>query len=140
MHEKSDMKDPVNKSSDRSFGLVMAGAFGVFAAIAFWKNPQTIAGLWLVGIGALFLVSAMVRPAVLKPVNRIWFKFGNLLHKIISPLVMGAIFFILMTPIGLLMRLIGKDLLNLNIARNEASYWIAQKDDETEPSDMTQQF
>lgn len=118
----------------------MAGAFGVFASITFWKNPQSITGLWLVGIGVLFLVSAMVRPAILKPLNGVWFMFGNLLHKIVSPLVMGAIFFIVMTPIGLLMRLTGKDLLSLKLSRSEASYWIDQKNDETESSDMTQQF
>ena len=107
--------------SNRSFGIVF---FIVFLLIAIYplSNNEEIR-LWSLFLSFLFLVLGIFNSKILSPLNKIWFKFGIFLGKIISPIVMGIIFFIVVTPIGLLMRLLKKDLLNLKFT-NEYSYWI----------------
>ena len=113
--------DNVKISSNRSFGIVF---FVVFLLIALY--PLTNNGeirLWSVIISLFFLVLGILNSKILTPLNKIWFRFGIFLGKIISPLIMGIIFFLVVTPIGLIMRLIGKDVLNLRYNK-EKSYWI----------------
>ena len=92
--------------------------------------------LWSLVIALTFLVLGILNSKLLLPLNKIWFKFGIFLGKIISPLVMGTIFFFVVTPIGIFMRIIKKDLLNLKY-NNDNSYWI-KKDDQK--SKMKNQF
>ena len=126
--------DDVKIGSNRSFGIVF---FAVFLIIAIY--PLINSGelrLWSLIISIIFLVLGLVNSKILNPLNKIWFKFGIFLGKIISPFVMGIIFFLVVTPIGLLMRLLNKDLLNLKF-NNSHSYWI----EKTEPkSKMKNQF
>ena len=139
MHEHTQSQAPIQQSSDRAFGFVMAGACAIFGAIAWWKNSE---GPWSVGLwgaGAVFLLLALIWVQPLKPLNKIWLKFGELLHRIVSPLVMSVIFYLVITPIGLFMRLFGKDFLNLERQPQSNSYWIVV-DDEDPPSTMNQQF
>ena len=113
--------DDVKISSNRSFGIVF---FVVFLLIALY--PLTYGGelrIWSVVISLIFLVLGLLNSKILDPLNKLWFKFGILLGKIISPIIMGIIFFFVVTPIALLMRLIGKDVLNLKYNKNK-SYWI----------------
>ena len=108
-------------SSNKSFGVVF---FIVFLLIYFYpllKNENI--SIWALIISFVFLILALAKPKILSPLNKLWFKFGLLLGKIFSPMVMVIIFFAVITPIGLLMRLLGKDLLNLKYNRNK-SYWI----------------
>jgi len=92
--------------------------------------------LWSLIISIVFLFLGLVNSKILNPLNKLWFKFGIFLGKIISPLVMGIIFFLVVTPIGLLMRLLNKDLLNLKFNNNN-TYWI----EKTEPkSKMKNQY
>ena len=120
--------------SNRSFGLVF---FIVFLLIAIYplSNNEEIR-LWSLFLSFLFLVLGIFNSKILTPLNKIWFKFGIFLGKIISPIVMGIVFFIVVTPIGLLMRLLKKDLLNLKFT-NEHSYWIEKNDPK---SKMKNQF
>ena len=116
--------DDVKISSNRSFGIVF---FVVFLLIALY--PLTYDGeirLWSLIISIIFLILGLLNSKILAPVNKIWFKFGLLLGKIVSPLIMGIIFFLVVTPIGLIMRLLGKDVLNLKYNKNK-SYWIEKK-------------
>jgi len=108
-------------SSNRSFGIVF---FIVFLIIAFYPliNGQDLR-LWSLGVSLIFLVLGLLDSKVLAPLNKLWFKFGILLGKVIAPLIMGIIFFLVVTPIGYLMRLLGKDLLNLKYNKDK-SYWI----------------
>ena len=76
----------------------------------------------------IFLALALVRPAVLTPLNKIWFRFGLLLGKIVTPIVMSLVFFLTVLPTGIIMRLLGKDLLNRKIDRSAPSYWVERKD------------
>ena len=116
--------DNVKISSNRSFGIVF---FVVFLLIALY--PLTYSEeirAWSVIISLIFLVLGLFNSKILTPLNKLWFKFGIFLGKIISPIIMGIIFFLVVTPIGLLMRLLGKDLINLKYNNNK-SYWIEKK-------------
>ena len=113
--------DEIKIGSNRSFGIVF---FFVFLLIAIYPliNNQDIR-LWSLTISIVFLILGIFDSKILYPLNKLWFKFGIFLGKIISPLIMGIIFFLVVTPIGLLMRILGKDLLNLKYNNNK-SYWI----------------
>ena len=118
------MNFEVNKSSNKNFGIVF---FIVFLLIAIY--PLTYSGeirLWSIIISFIFLILALLKSKILTPLNNLWFKFGIFLGKIVSPLVMGVIFFFVVTPIGFIMRLLGKDLLNLKYNSND-TYWIEKK-------------
>ncbi len=113
--------DDVKISSNRSFGIVF---FVVFLLIALY--PLTYSGeirIWSIMISFIFIVLGLLNSKILTPLNNLWFKFGIFLGKIISPLIMGVIFFLVVTPIGLIMKLLGKDVLNLRYNKNR-SYWI----------------
>lgn len=139
MHERLDGQAPVEQSTDRAFGLVMAGACAVLGTVAWWKNPHGEAIFWLAGVGAAFLLLALFWSTPLKPLNKLWLKFGELLHKIISPIVMGAMYFLIITPIGILVRLFGKDVLRMKMDPRASSYWI-DVTDESQSSSMKQLF
>ena len=121
-------------SSNRSFGILFSI---VFAIIAFWPtingNPLR---LWSIPISVIFLVLGLLNSKLLNPLNIVWLKFGELLGRIIAPIVMAIIYFIIVTPIGLFMRLIGKDLLNIKFSKSN-TYWIKR---EKKISSMKKQF
>ncbi len=120
--------------SNRSFGLLF---FVVFLIIGLWPLiNDNIIRYWSLIISFIFLLLGLANSKFLSPLNLIWFKFGLLLGRFISPIVMGIIFFLVVTPIGILMRLINKDLLNLKY-NNENSYWIIKNDPK---SKMKNQF
>ena len=124
----------INIGSNRSFGIVF---FVVFLIIGLWPiiNNGDIRN-WSVIISAIFLVLGLLNSKVLTPLNKAWLRFGIFLGKIVSPLVMGIIFFFVVTPIAILMRLLQKDLLNLKY-NDSSSYWV--KKDEIK-SKMKNQF
>ena len=113
--------DDVKISSNRSFGIVF---FVVFLIIATYPllNDGSIK-IWSIIISFIFLILGLVNSKILTPLNKIWFKFGLLIGKIVSPFIMSLIFFLVVTPTGLFMRLLNKDLLNLKY-NNDKSYWI----------------
>ena len=116
--------DDIKISSNRSFGIVF---FIVFLLITIY--PLTHGGdirIWSAIISFIFLLLGLFNSSILAPLNKIWFKFGIFLGKMISPLIMGIIFFLVVTPIGLIMRILGKDVLNLKYNKNK-SYWIEKK-------------
>ena len=113
--------DDIKISSNRSFGIVF---FIVFLLIALY--PLTYSEeirVWSATISLIFLVLGLFNSKILTPLNKLWFKFGIFLGKIVSPIIMGIIFFLVVTPIGLLMRLFGKEVLNLKYNKSQ-SYWI----------------
>ena len=113
--------DDIKISSNRSFGIVF---FVVFLIIALYPliNNENIR-IWSLVISLIFIVLGLLNSKILTPLNKLWFKFGIFLGKIISPLIMGVIFFLVVTPIGFIMRLLGKDVLNLKY-QDKKSYWI----------------
>ena len=126
--------DDIKISSNRSFGIVF---FIVFLLIAFYPliNQGEIR-IWSLLISLLFLILGIINSKILTPLNKVWFKFGIFLSKIISPVIMGIVFFLVVTPIAFLMRMLKKDLLNLKFNKN-SSYWIEKTDPK---STMKNQF
>ena len=123
-----------NTVSNKNFGLTF---FIVFLIISFWPlmhNDQI--RIWSLVIALIFLILGMSNSKILTPLNTIWFKFGLILGRIVSPIVMGIIFFLIVTPISIIMRILGKDLLNLKY-NNQKSYWIEKRDPK---SKMKNQF
>lgn len=127
-HELRGRKEFVQTSSERSFGLVFAGVFTVVGLLnlhgagSYWPH-------WL-GAAALFVLLAFAAPRVLAPLNRLWAKFGLLLHRIISPIILAILFYGCITPIGYLMRFTGKDPLRLRFEGERQSYWIVRDTDD----------
>ena len=113
--------DDIKVSSNRSFGIVF---FIVFLLIALYPLiNQGEFRLWSLIISFIFFILGILNSKILTPLNKLWFKFGIFLGKIVSPIIMGIIFFFVVTPIGVLMRIFGKDILNLKYDNNK-SYWI----------------
>ena len=137
-HEDLARSETVKGGSDRAFGLVFTV---VFAIVAGWPlldgNPLR---WWALVPAAGFLAAALIRPALLAPLNRLWTRFGLLLHRVVNPLVMGVMFFLLITPMGLALRLLGKDPMRLRRDPAAASYWIAREPPGPAPETMKQQF
>ena len=117
-------QNDIKIGSNRSFGIVF---FIVFLIISIYPllNNETIR-IWSLVISIIFLVLGLLNSKLLNPFNKIWFKFGLLLGKIISPIVMGIIFFFVVTPIAIFMKLLRKDLINLKF-NNNSTYWIEKK-------------
>ena len=125
--------DDIKIGSNRSFGIVF---FVVFLIIALY--PLTYGGeirIWSLIISIIFLLLGLLNSQILTPLNQIWFKFGIFLGKIISPLVMGIIFFLVVTPTGIIMRILKKDLLNLKYS-DDKSYWIKKKGPKSKMKDQ----
>ena len=113
--------DDIKVGSNKSFGIVF---FVVFLLISLYPllNNENIR-FWSLIISIIFLILGILNSSLLSPLNKLWFKFGVLLGKIISPIIMGIIYFLVVTPIGLIMKLLGKDVLNLKY-HDYKSYWI----------------
>jgi len=128
------MSNKIEISSNRSFGIVF---FVFFLIISLWplKIGQDIR-LWSLVISIIFLLLGLFNSKLLTPLNRIWFKFGLLLGKVVSPIIMGLVFFFVVTPTGLIMKFLGKDLLNLKKSKSK-SYWVEKKNENTS---MKKQF
>ena len=109
-------------SSNRSFGIIF---FVVFLFIALY--PITYSEdirIWSLIISFIFIILGLLNSKILTPLNKLWFKFGVILGKIISPIIMGIIFFLVVAPIGLIMKVLGKDLLRLKYNKKDNTYWI----------------
>jgi hypothetical protein len=127
-------ENKIKIGSNRSFGIVFFIVFFIISLFPLLKGNDI--RIWSLLVSLIFLVLGLINSNILSPLNKLWFKFGLLLGNFISPIVMGLVFFLVVTPTGLFMRLIGKDLLNLN-KKNVKSYWI----DKTGPkSKMKNQF
>jgi hypothetical protein len=116
--------DEVKLSSNRSFGVVFFIVFLLIGLYPLLKGNDL--RIWSLIISFIFLALGLINSKILTPLNRLWFKFGLLLGKFISPIIMGIIFFIVVTPIGIIMRLFKKDLLNLKFNKKK-TYWIDKK-------------
>ena len=114
----------IKVNSNRGFGIVF---FVVFLLISFWPSIEGQSlRIWPLTVSLIFLVLGLLNSKLLSPFNLIWVKFGEVLGRIIAPIAMGIVYFIIITPIGLFMRLIGKDLLRTKFSKNN-SYWIKRE-------------
>jgi hypothetical protein len=137
-HEDVSRRMEIQGSSDRGFGLVFAG---FFLLVGLWPLLQG-RGVrpWALGIATIFGVLALTRPATLAPLNRWWQRFGLLVHALVSPVVLGLLFYFTITPIGLLLRLFGKDVVRLRFEPDATSYWIQRRPPGPAPRTMINQF
>lgn len=130
--------EALKEPSARSFGLVFTAFFALIGMIPVLNGRWP--SVWLEAIAAVFLSVTLLCPGVLAPFNRLWFRFGLLLHRIANPIVMGAVFFLVVTPTALIMRGLGKDLLRLRRDRVARSYWIERRPPGPDPKSLKNQF
>jgi hypothetical protein len=114
-----------SRSSNKSFGLLF---FIVFLGFGLWplKNGESL-NLYLILISIIFLILGVINSKLLSPLNDIWLKFGEILGMIIAPIVMALVYFIILTPVSLIVRMFGKDLLGLKFFKKQDTYWIERK-------------
>ncbi|MCP4326872.1 MAG: hypothetical protein GY791_00320 [Alphaproteobacteria bacterium] len=126
-------------SSDRGFGIVFTV---VFAIVGVWPLVFGDGGLnwWAFIVAAAILAVALSRPALLAPANRLWTRLSILLSRVVNPIVMGLIYFVMITPIAICMRLAGRDSLRLKPDSGAHSYWIKRDPPGPEPETMADQF
>ena len=111
----------MNISSSKKFGILF---FIFFLIIGLWPLlSSTEIRIWSVVIALVFLLISLIKPLLLEPLNRLWIKFGELLGGFVAPIVMSIVYFLLLTPISILVRIFKKDLLNLNFSKNKNTYW-----------------
>lgn len=122
MHEGTRQEVITNRSSNRSFGLVMMTFFLLIAALPLFSGHQV--RLWALGIAAAFAGLGIRDSKVLTPLNRVWFKVGLLIHKVTSPIILGFMFYVVLTPVALILWVFSVDLLKLKFEPNKKTYWI----------------
>jgi len=139
MHEDFRRSEMIKGSSERSFGRVMAALFLLIGVLPLLHAPHQTRW-WAIVVAGVFAGLAQWWAAPLQPLNRLWMKFGLLLHRIVSPIVLAFLFYSTVLPVGLLMRLLNKDPLGLRIDRSAATYWIPRRPAGPAPETMMRQF
>lgn len=137
-HESFDRQEPLKTSSDRVFGLVFAVFFLIVCMYPLLKGGSM--RWWAAGLSAAFLIAAMTVPRALAPLNRLWMRFGLVMHRIVNPILLGIMFFLVVTPIGLIMRALGKDPLRLRQDTGVETYWIPREPPGPPPDSLERQF
>ena len=114
-----------SQSSNKSFGLLF---FIVFLAIGLWPltNSESV-HIYLILISIIFLTLGLINSKILSPLNKTWVKFGEILGIVIAPIIMALVYFLILTPISLIVRILGKDLLGLKLFEKQDTYWVKRK-------------
>ncbi len=137
-HEDLSRRDEVTGPSDRAFGFLFASIFAIIALLPLLhrRGPRA----WALLFAAAFFLVAMLRPSVLRAANRLWMRFGFLLSRVVNPVVMGLLFYAIVTPVALLRRVFGSDPLKLRFDPQARSYWLERKPPGPPPDTMARQF
>ncbi len=138
LHENFERAEEVKGSSDRGFGFVFAGFFAVVALVRWWRDHG--GATWFMVAALAMLAIALIRPSVLAPFNGVWTKLALLLSKIMNPVIMGVLFFLVVAPIGVMMRVLGKRPLALEFDPDAKSYWIERSQPAPLLGSMKNQF
>jgi hypothetical protein len=138
MHEDFSRREKVAAGSERSFGTMMATVIALLGLINYWHHGRVWP--WLAGISCFFLAAVLLRPALLKWLNWLWFRFGLVLHAVINPVVMALLFYGAVWPTAVIMRAMGKHLLSLKPKGPGESYWIVRSPPGPRPETMKDQF
>jgi hypothetical protein len=132
---------PHGPSGEKHFGLLFSFCFSLLAAHFYWKAAIVSVSIVAALAGIVFLFFALFKPVLLGPLNRTWHRLGVALGRIVSPMVLGAIFFFLLTPIAMLMRAFGRDVLRLHSRSGTApSYWVRRDHLNPDPTSFKNQF
>ena len=137
-HESYARDEETPGSSNRAVGLVMAAAFLLIGLFPLFRG-RTVRW-WSLAAAAVFLLSGLLYPRILGPLNRVWLKLGLLMHGVVNPLVMGLLFYGTVTPMGVLLRRLGKDPLRLRLDPAADTYWIERRPPGPAPDTMPRQF
>lgn len=135
--ENSSLKPTL--ASERSFGILFFVVFMVVAAYFWHKGYEDSWVYGAIALSVFFLLAGFLAPALLRPLNKLWFQLGLLMGRVVSPIVLGAIFFILLSPIAILMRVFGRDELKLK-KRDVSSYWVERQPHGPNPESFKEQF
>ncbi|NQW09984.1 MAG: hypothetical protein HQ481_08925 [Alphaproteobacteria bacterium] len=127
------------RGSDRSYGLVFAA---VFLIVGLWPltDSEGAVRVWALGVAGVLMAAAVFHPALLAPINKLWFVLGLVMHAVVSPLIMAAVFFLVVTPIGLIRRVFVRDPLGLRPDPSATSYWVVKETPIPPPGSMRRQF
>lgn len=140
-HEDFSREDNVEIGSEKSFAIVFSVVFALIAAITTYSTSGASTWAYAFFAGSIcLLVIAFTKPGIVRPFNIFWFRFGLLLHAVINPLVMGLLFFVTVTPVGLIMRVCGKRPLCLKFDAEAKSYWIHREPPGPEAGSFKNQF
>lgn len=137
-HEISHRNETQPESSDRSFGLVFCAVFMVITLSPLLSGGK--ARFWALLPSVVFLLFSLLQPSLLAPLNRMWTKLGLILHRVASLVVLTMLFFIVLTPLAIVMRLFRKHVLRLSREPDSDSYWIVRKTEDTARQSMKKQF
>ena len=136
--DQPDNDEYVAPPTERSFGIVFAA---LFLVVGLWPMlAGEMPRWWAMAIAGAFLFAGLALPRILRPLNSVWLRFGLLLHRITSPIILAMLFYLTVLPTGLVMRILGKDLLRLRFDRNARSYWIERSPPGPEPESLRNQF
>jgi len=125
-------------SADRNFGITFVMFFAIVGFLPLYRSGTV--RWWAIALAAAFLFCAFAFPSLLRPLNHLWSKLGLLLHRVISPIVMVALYFIVFTPIGLVLRACDRNFFRLKFDKDAASYWLSREPPAPRPGGMTKQF
>ncbi|HEX3208615.1 MAG TPA: SxtJ family membrane protein [Geminicoccaceae bacterium] len=139
-HEDFSRQEAVKSSTDRSFGLTVGGILLLLAAARTYFHGIGWIQYGLAGIGVILIVLGLVAPSSLNGLNRAWLKLGLIMSRVVNPVVLGLIYALVIVPVGLLMRVIGRDPLGLKFDRRVKSYWVVRDPPGPAPESMTNQF
>jgi hypothetical protein len=137
-HESFHREETVQGSSDRTLGLVFAVFFLLVTLLPLVRGRP--ARMWALIPAGAFLLAALLLPGILHPLNIAWTRLGLLLHRITNPIILGVLFYVVFMPFGLVVRLLGKDLLRLRWDPQAESYWIPRDPPGPPPESMAKQF
>ena len=135
---EQDMNAQLPLPSDRSFGVTFVVVFALLAVLGWWRAWSWAA--WPAGLALLTLVVTLTRPTLLHPLNRQWMRLAELLHRIVSPIVLGAIFYGMFTPVAAFMRIIGRDAMRRRFEPAARTYWIERTPPGPDPKSLPDQF
>jgi len=137
-HETVVREEDIEPGSDRSFGLIVGGILSAIGLYQFFAGSTLY--LWFLSPGAMLVLLGLVLPSLLHPLNIAWMKLGLLLGRIVTPVVMFLVYLISVVPIGLLLRMFGKDLLSLKQGDDKQSYWLDRTPPGPTPESLKDQF
>lgn len=131
-------QEVIQPGSDRAFGFVFVIVFTIVGLLPLWNGGPV--RVWSLGLALVLVVLTAAVPATLHPLNILWTRFGLLLNRIVSPVVLGILFFLVVTPTGLVLKLMGKDPLRLKWDASASSYWLDRDPPGPDPKSMSDQF
>ena len=138
IHENFSREDSTKGSSDRSFGWVFTGFFALLAFVPLLRSKPWRP--WAVAVSGAFLLLTLIRPRLLHPLNRLWTRLAVLISKVTNPIMTGLMFYVLFTPVAIVLRLMGKDVLRLKADPAANTFWIPRDPPGPAPETMRNQF